>query len=295
MIEQLIDWATDQPLVRAMILTSTRAVPNAALDRFSDYDVILALQDVQPFFAERDWLAAFGRVLVLYRDPLLTDHGYEKSAYVVQYEDGLKIDFTLWPVGLLQRVVAEPHLPPEFDAGYQVLLDKDDLTVGLQPPSYQAYIPQPPTVQAYLEAIEVCLLEAIYVAKLLWRDDLMAAKEILDHMMKQEHLLPLLEWHGEIEHGWSIKPGPYGRRLKQWIRPDLWAAVERTYAGADVEENWVALFNSIDLLHKVASEVGEHLGYAYPAEMEQRTRAYLHKMKALVGHDSLLKNRMREA
>lgn len=279
-LDQLIEWGRDQPLVRAMILTSTRAVPNAALDRFSDYDVILALSDVQPFFAERDWLAAFGQVLVMYRDPLERKYGYLKSGNVVQFESGLKIDFTLWPVEILAQLVAEPALPPEFDAGYRVLLDKDNLTAGLQPPSYRAYIPQPPTAEQYREAIEVCLLEAIYVAKLLWRDDLMAAKEILDHMMKQEHLLPLLEWHGEIAHGWSVKPGPYGRRLKQWLRPDLWAMLESTYAGASLEENWTALFNSIALLRKVAVEVGAALGYVYPHEMEQRTLVYLQQVRS---------------
>jgi aminoglycoside 6-adenylyltransferase len=200
-----------------MILTSTRAVPNAPLDRFSDYDMILALTDVQPFFAGRDWLAAFGRVLVMYRDPLEQEAEHLKSGNVVQFDDGLKIDFTLWAVEILRQVVAKPQLPPEFDAGYQVLLDKDGLTTGLQPPTYRAYMLRPPTEQVYRETIENCLLDATYVAKLLWRADVMAAKEILD----------------------------------------------------------------IDLLHRVAVEVGEQLGYTYPQELEERTRAYLHKVKSI--------------
>lgn len=53
----------------------------------------------------------------------------ERSAYVTQYENGLKIDFSLWPVELLQQVVADPKLPNELDAGYQVLLDKDEINI----------------------------------------------------------------------------------------------------------------------------------------------------------------------
>jgi len=280
-IERLIEWAEHQPLVRAMLLTSSRAIPNAPVDVFSDYDVILALRDVHPFHEDRTWLEAFGPVLALYRDPLEPDEGFLKSGYVVQFENNLKIDFSLWAVEILQRIAADAVLPPEFDAGYQVLLDKDHLTAGLKPPTYTAYIPKPPTEAEYHAVVEVFFLDATYVAKLLWRDDLMAAKYILDNMMKQEHLRPMLEWRLETDHQWSVKPGPYGRRLKQWLRSDLWAELEGTYTGAGLEENWQALDRTIDLLRRVALEVGERLGYAYPHDLDRRTVAYLQKVKNL--------------
>lgn len=280
-IEQLTRWADSQQLIRAVVLTSSRAIPDAPLDLFSDYDVILALRSIQPFYEDRTWLEAFGPVLALYRDPLIDDNGLKRSAYVVQYENGLKIDFSLWPVELLQRVTRNEHLPTEFDAGYQVLLDKDNLTIGLKLPTYSGYIPKPPTEKDYLELLEGFFLDTTYVAKCLWRDDLMAAKHILDHSLKQEHLRPMFEWHAEINHQWSLKPGPYGRRLKQYLRPDLWAELEDTYTGADLEENWEALFRTVALMQRAASEVGKHLGYSYPHELEQRVLDYLRKVRRL--------------
>ncbi len=280
-IERLIQWAEQQPLVRAMLLTSSRAIPHVSSDVFSDYDVILAVRDVHPFYADRTWLEAFGRVLVLYRDPLILDGGLERSAYVTQYDDGLKIDFAIWPVELLRRTVADPKLPAEFDAGYRVLLDKDHLTDGLKPATYTAYIPTPPTESEYQDTVEVFFLEAIYVAKYLWRDDVIAAKHILDSAMKQEHLRPMLEWHLETDHQWSVKPGPYGRRLKQWLRSDLWAELESTYTGAGLEANWEALFSTIALFRKAAIEVGERLGHVYPHDIDRRAAAYLQKVKNL--------------
>jgi aminoglycoside 6-adenylyltransferase len=281
MIEQLIQWAAQQPLVRAMLLTSSRAIPQAPADVFSDYDVILALGDIHPFYADRTWLEAFGPVLALYRDPLIRDRGLERSAYVTQYENGLKIDFTLWPVEILQRIAADPQLPDEFDTGYGVLLDKDHLTDGLKPPTYKAYIPKPPTETEYQAVVEVFFLEAAYVAKFLWRDDLIAAKHVLDHFMKQEHLRPMLEWHLETDNQWSVKPGLYGRRLKKWLRPDLWIELEGTYTGAGLEENWEAMFKTIALFRKVAIEFGDRLGYSYPHDLDRRAIAYLQKVKNL--------------
>lgn len=278
-IQQLVQWAERQPLVCAVILTSSRAIPHAHTDAFSDYDVILVLREIKSFYDDRGWLETFGSVLALYRDPLIIDRGLERSVYVTQYESGLKIDFSLWPVELLKRIASEPALPPEFDAGYQVLLDKTHLTEGLPPPTYSSYIPKPPTDAQYQTTMEEFFLDTTYVAKYLWRDDLIAAKHILDHSLKQEYLLRMLEWRIEIDHEWSVKPGPYGRGLKRWLPPDLWADLEDTYTGAALDSNWSALFRTIDLMRRVAIEVSHQLGYTYPENLERRVRRYLQTVR----------------
>ena len=287
MTEPLIAWGQQQDGVRAMVLTSSRAIPdNPDTDPYSDYDVILALRDVAPFHDSREWLAAFGTVLAMYRDPMYEEDGLQWSANVVQFEEGLKIDFSLWPVEMLRRVARQETLPPEFDAGYRVLLDKDGLTAGIRPPSYQGYLPQPPTEAHYHEEIENFFLCATYVAKYLLRDDVMAAKYLLDGEMKHENLRPILEWHIEIAHGWKVKPGNYGRRIKKWLRPDLWAGLESTYAGAGIEENWQALFRLMDLIHQVGTEVGQALGFTYPESIERRVRVYINRLKNGQGQKS---------
>jgi aminoglycoside 6-adenylyltransferase len=279
-LERFVEWGKQRDLVRAMLLTSSRAIPTAPKDILSDYDIILVVREIHPFFNDRSWLGDFGPVLALYHDPILCDGNFEVSSNVVQYENGFKADFTLWPVGLLQRITAEPELPDELDAGYIVLIDKDGLTAGLQPPTYAAYIPTPPTKAEFQENVEVFFVDTCYVAKFLWRDDLIAAKHVLDHFAKQEHLIPLLVWHVEIDHQWSVKPGLYGRYLKQWLRPDLWTELENTYTGAGLEENWEALFRTAQLFRKVAVEVGQRLGYAYPQDLDRRAVAYLRKIRS---------------
>ncbi len=281
-IAHLIAWGEAQESVRAMILTSTRAVPSsvpvANLDLLSDYDVILILTDIRPFAVDRGWLEAFGHVLVMYSDPILVEDGFERSGNVVQFEGGLKIDFTLMPVDMLQWIVAQPTLPDEFDAGYRVLLDKDHLTTDLNPPTYKAYIPMPPTEAEYQYHVEDFFLVAISVAKYLWRDDLIAAKHLMDSMMLHEHLLPLLQWRVEIAHQWRVKMPPYGRGLKHWLRANLWAELEQIYVGADSAANWDALDRLLVLFQRVAIEVGEAFGYTYPDDLQRRVEAHLHQV-----------------
>jgi len=280
-IEKLIQWAEAREPVRAMLLTSTRAIPNGSVDLLSDYDIVLIVKDIHPFFEERSWLEDFGEVLVVYWDPIYTDseYGIEKVANVTQYADGLKIDFTLWPVELLQKIIRSSLIHPELDAGYRVLLDKDNLTSGMKPPTYTSYIPTPPTREEYQKAIHDFFSDAPYMAKCLLRNELLPAKWCLDYDMKHVYLRPMLEWRVELDQGWSVPMGWLGKGLKKRLPPELWSQLEETYAGADVAEQWEALFRTMKLFRQVATEVGEGLGYEYPLELDQRVTAYVQKMQ----------------
>ena len=279
--DKLIQWAEQHESVRAMLLTSTRAVPNASVDRFSDYDVIMIVEDIHPFYEDRRWLADFGEVLVVYWDPIHPDleHGNEITANVTQYADGLKIDFTLWPVEYLQKIVQAPALPAELDAGYRVLLDKDQLTDGMKLPTYKAYIPTRPTKEVYQLLINDFFTDAPYMAKCLLRGELLPAKWCLDYDMKHMHLRPMLEWRMGMEHNWSVSTGSLGKGLKKQLPLEIWSQLEDTYAGANIQANWEALFHTMTLFRRVAMEVGAGLGYEYPLALDQRVTDYVQKMQ----------------
>jgi aminoglycoside 6-adenylyltransferase len=292
-LNRIIQWGESRPEVRALLLTSTRAVPDAKVDRLSDYDVIVAVSDepgIAPFHESRQWLEAFGHVLVLYRDPILHWFGPEsavdqsvnqKFGYVTQYEEhGMKIDFTLMPASLLRRIAQSP-LPEDLDLGYRVLLDKDGLTAFMAPPTHRAYIPSPPSQAEYLESIELFFHECTYLAKYLWRDDLVPAKAQLDSSMKMDHLREMLEWRAEIDAGWTLRLKAHGRGLQKIVPPDLWAELEATYVGASIAENWVAMWRTIDLFEKVARQVGAALGYTYPEDMHRRSVKYFRWVQEL--------------
>src|SRR6266567_6169563 len=77
-LNRLIRWAEEQVLVRAMLLTSSRASKNAPVDILSDYDVVLYVSDTSPFAESDAWLQDFGRLLVQFRDEGDNNHGMQK-------------------------------------------------------------------------------------------------------------------------------------------------------------------------------------------------------------------------
>jgi aminoglycoside 6-adenylyltransferase len=193
----ITEWASAKDEIRAVLLTSTRAVPNAHVDVLSDYDVVLIVRDIHPFVSDKTWLQDFGEVLVVYWDAVYPDpiFGLECCGNVTQYSSGLKIDFTLWSVELFQKIVAGSELPDELEAGYKVLLDKDGLASKMQPPTFKAYLPKPPTLEQYQTHVNDFLTNAPYVAKCLCRAELFPLKWALDYDMKHVYLRQVLEWY----------------------------------------------------------------------------------------------------
>ena len=277
-LAKFISWAENKPDIRAVLLTSSRTKPNAELDEFSDYDVIFVADDIKPYRENESWLEEYGKVLVVYRDPIEIRFGHERFIDVTQYENGLKIDFTLWPVELLKTVVKMEQLPDYIDDGYKVLLDKDGLTRGMKAPSCRAYIPNPPTEAEYQAFVEGFFYDIPYAVKQIRRGDIFALK-LTVYYMRDIKLRRLLEWKIEIEHKWSLKSGYFGKGLQKYLTPTLLQEWDTIHFGAGAKNNWESLFKILRLFGEVAREVGKELGYIYPEDMDKRMRMYLQNVK----------------
>jgi aminoglycoside 6-adenylyltransferase len=282
MSDRLTQWAGSSQAVRAAVLTSTRAIPGGHLDAYSDYDVVLVVDSVPPLVEDTSWLGDFGDVLVAYWDPIHTDpsSGAERAGSVVHYVDGLKIDFSLWSRQAFADATAGPEPHPEFDAGHRVLLDKDQITAGLPAPTFAAYIPTPPDEATYLRLITDFLTGVPYVAKSLLRGELLPAKWVLDFDMRFNYLLPMLEWSIECEHGWTLQTGSLGKGLQPHLPAAVWHELEQTFAGADSERNWDALFTMTALFARTSRQVAEHLGHSYPGQLINNVTTHAHRMRA---------------
>ena len=284
-VRRLVRWGRDREAIQAILLTGSRANPSAAVDAFSDYDVLLVADDVHPFDEDRTWLEDFGLVLVAYWDPIQPAPGYdyEQVGNVTLYRDGLRVDFIVWPVELLARIAQGPGLPADLDLGYVVLLDKCGLVAGLPAPTYSHYVPAPPSNEVYQQVVENFFSDVPYVAKCLRRDELLPAKSCLDYDMKHVFLRRMLDWRAELDHDWSLPAGFMGRGLKKRLPPDIWSELERTYVGPGIEENWEALFRTLALFRRVAVEVAAALGYVYPLDLDRRVVAYARQVRGLEG------------
>ncbi len=294
-LAKLVAWGEAHPAVRALVLTSSRARPRGPVDALSDYDLILAVTDAERFGREEDWLSDYGEPMVRWGDEgeMLGLPTHFRSAV---YQDYVKIDYTVWPLALLARVAESPALPEELDEGYRVLLDKDGTTAGWKPPTHKAFIPAQPTQAEYQALVEEFWWVGTYVAKSLWRGELVFARWVLIADLRDGALRRMLEWHIEIDYGWSVRPGVHGRGLKTLLPADTWAELVETSVGPGIESDWAALWQTAALFRRVAGGVARSLGFVYPqvtdgcvssfcGVAEEGRVAYRHSEKDLDSND----------
>lgn len=279
-LTKIVAWAGARPDVRALLLTSSRARPGGPVDALSDYDIILAVDDAERFGREEAWLSDYGEPKVRWGDEgkLLGLTTYFRSAV---YHDYVKIDYTVWPDALLGQVAETPTLPEELDEGYRVLLDKDGATARWKPPTHRAFIPSPPTQAEYRALVEEFWWVATYIAKSLWRDELVFARWVLTADLRDGALRRMLEWRIEIDHDWSVRPGVHGRGLKALLPADTWSELADTYVEPGGENDWTALWRTAALFRRVAGEVASALGRVYPQATDDWVSAFLREVQRM--------------
>jgi aminoglycoside 6-adenylyltransferase len=276
----LLAWAERVDAVRTLVLTSSRARGDETVDALSDYDVVVGVRDPESFLADESWIHGYGMPLARWGDrhEVL---GLATTFCGVVYADRVKIDYSVWPQALIEKVAEAARLPDDLDVGYRVLLDKDGAASGWPAASYRAHVPEKPARVEYDAVVEEFWWVTTYIAKALWRGELFFARWVLDGDAKSGALRRMLEWRIELDHAWALRPGSYGRGLERLLPADVWDELAATYGGVGAEECWEALFRTTALFRRVATEVGDALGHPYPAHVDTAVSAYLEEIRAL--------------
>lgn len=284
-IRKLIRFGESTTQIRTMVLTSSLCNPNAPVDILSDFDIEFFFEDPIPFTEDDAWIEkmGFGPLMALWHWPNEWDHepghdrGWMRMAY---FQDGTRMDISLGYLDDLRKVSSEPSLTPHYDIGYEVLLDKDGVTALMKPPTYQAYILQPPTEAQYASRVETFWMESNHVAKFLWRDDIAAAKWMFDGLLNR-NLLEAVEWSAAADRGWRWRPGKIGRGLDKALDPETRAELIASYTSGGIDELWDSFFHSTALYRRMAIKVGEELGFAYPHDLDNRATIFHQTLRTL--------------
>ncbi|MFW5794950.1 MAG: aminoglycoside 6-adenylyltransferase [Bacillota bacterium] len=266
-------WAKNNDLIRAAVLTSSRANPEAEVDFLSDYDIELYVSDLKKFKKSDEWLEEFGSIMVRWPyKPRST--GFKDGNWITRlilFKDGLRIDFQI-----------TDHLKIEADAydnGYQILIDKDGITENLKEPTFSEFIIKKPEQEEYETLVNEFWWNAYYVPKYLWRDQLPFAKYMLDYTLRYSYLHQIINWYIGMKNDWSVETGAQGKKFKEYLSEDKWEKWEETYAGADLEDNWTAFFKMAEFFRELAKEIGEKLNYNYPDQVDKEVSKFCREIK----------------
>lgn len=276
-LEKVIVWAQENPDIKAVLLTSSLVNPLAPVDDFSDLDIELVFENVEKYISNSDWLKLFGNpVAMIEEDEKCFDNLHAMK--MVLYEDGVKIDFKLYNKQKFVEATNFTELPEDWDIGYKIMVDKENLTQNLQKPSYNVSIIKKPSEQQFQQLLNDFWWDTTYVAKCLARDEIFYAKFMSENNLRTAYFVPLTEWKIASGHGWNITTNKHGRLFKKYLNDSMWQKIETTFSGASIDENWKALFAMCDLVHEFGTDLAQQLAFNYPFKLENDIRNYLEKI-----------------
>lgn len=264
-LNQLLTFAENNSMVRAVLLNGSRVNPNIDNDIFSDYDVKFAVTDPEYFLNNQEWIKYFGEIIIMQQNNI-HEHGEEWYIFLMIFSDGVRID--------LSFIKAENISNYLDDSLTLKLMDKDNIIKDLDSPSDKSYFIQKPRKEEFDKTINNFWWVSTYVAKGIWREELPYAKCMFDVIVR-ESLKKLIDWYIGMNHNWEINTGTVGRWFEELLPNELWESYKKTYAGSNYEEIWSSLMEAGNLARILGSEIANQLEYTYPIEDDERVVKYL--------------------
>ena len=275
MLALIVDTAKQDERIRAVIMNGSRANPNAPRDFFQDFDIVYVVTDVAPFKYNDEWIKRFGEIMIMQmpedmQDPPPSQDG--GFTYLMQFTDGNRIDLGIYALAKLDELGQ--------DSLTLMLLDKDGRIGPLAQANESDYLPKPPTAKAFADCCNEFWWVCPYVAKGLWRGEILYAKHHLDRFVRDQ-LTKMINWYVGLRTQFSRNAGKFGKYLQQYLEPELWEMLQKTYSDAGYEHTWEALYATCDLFRRLAIQVAEQSGFDYPHQDDERVSAHLKHVRCL--------------
>ena len=261
-LQHIKNWIKDNNDIRAALITSSLVNPLAPVDDFSDLDIELVFEDSENYIKSKEWLFQFGDILNYYEEGIEEFEG-KHAMKMVQYMDGVKVDFKIYSIEQFLAEVNSPILPEDWDIGYEILADKDNLTSNLKPPTYQVSIIKKPSFEEFNKIVDNFWWDVTYIPKCLARGDLFYLKFMVEKIIRVEYFIPMIEWYVASQNHWNITTNKYGRLFKKYLSAREWAQLEETFSGSDLSENWKACGKMLVIFDQMAIKVAESLKIEY--------------------------------
>ena len=249
LLKNIEKWAKNQEVIRALILSGSRARKEGT-DRLSDIYLHIFAEDPSFYAENEDWFQTFGPIWIAALNQDERDTHWE-----IIYEDGLLVEFFISPTSALEKM--EETLPPHLDPGYSVLIDKDKKAKQLPKASGESHPPEKPSKEIFQKTLSDFWLNAYHVAKYLWRRDLWRVK-YHDWLLKG-NLLEMMGWHSLLIGKQRSFTTYQGKGLQAWIDPETFTSLMTVFGRFYPADSWRALEDTIKLFTALSEDVGEFL------------------------------------
>lgn len=276
MMGLIMNTAKDDDRIRAVYMSGSRVDSNATHDKYSDFDIVYIVKDIQSFTNNEQWLERFGERLIMQKPNDWYSHPYDYSSnqefvYLMQFKDGNRIDLTLVDIENMKRKIfdKEPRI---------VLLDKDKID-GLHTIEVnEYYYIQKPTAEEFRDCCNEFWWLSINVAKGLCRKELMFIKFFMEHY-EMEMFLKMLNWKIGIDYDFSVSTGKCYKYFKRYLSKNDMDKFINIFPNGTFEDIWDKLFEMCKFFHEISLKVAIYFKFEYCKDEAENIMIYLKTLR----------------
>jgi len=276
---KILSLAKQDERIRAVILNGSRANSLVAPDEYQDYDIVFMVSDIESIKKDNTIYNTFGQPAIqqLPDDMLLGSEGGVTPisyAYLMIYDDGSRLDLTLYPIDKLNEY--------KRDSLSIVWLDKDNMFRDMPKASDIDYHVQRPTQREFTEVCNEFWWCATNVAKGLAREERLYAKDMMETVVRPM-FLQLFEWKVGSEHNFSVSIGKSGKYIKQYLSTKAYNKVLRTYSNANIQNTWEAFNTMTSYFYELQLKLGKRLALDVNTKEAENTLKYIDRIYSSIG------------
>jgi len=270
MMDLIINVAKENELVRAVLMSGSRADPDVPKDKYQDFDITYFVKDIDYFYNNTEWVERnFGKPLIMQLPDtmgLIPPEGNGKFTWLIIFEDGNRMDLCV-----------DINNYEDYGEPAVILLDKDDFFPLLKPNKKYWYI-KPPNSKYFYDCCNEFWWCLNNVAKGIVRDELPYAMNMYNCVIRNM-LDKMIEWFIGVNFNFSISVGKNGKYFKNYLPEILYEKYKKTYSNSNYDSFWNSIITACELFHLVAEEVSKYLNISYNHNEEDGMIIYLNIVK----------------
>lgn len=280
-LQKIISYAENDPRISAMVLFGSRAREEKKADRFSDYDLIFFVSDVDYFIHTDEWLRGIAEPRISFFENTAVQD-YERRVF---FDDALDMDFLFYNVKDVERISADPIIRAWYVKGHRILVDKIKYSKIIEASCPVPMEKKTITEQHFCNNVNNFWFHTIWAIKKLCRGEVWAAKNCIDGYLKNL-LREMLECEAIAINSAEFNIWHDGRFFDEWVDPSVRSGLQEAYGKYDRESLQLALANTMDLYTTVAQNTARLMNYPYPAQAEDYARRTQLQVKSIIFEDN---------
>ncbi len=260
MFNLIMNFAKSNDSIKAVLLNGSRANPNSVKDEFMDYDIVYVVESTKSFIENKNWISYFGKILIMQEPDNSNLFDIEvpnefKYTYFMQFDDGNRIDLTFGCMEFAKKICKE-------DSQTVVLLDKTNSFNDVLPPSDKSYFVKRPTENEFLACRNEFWWLSTYVAKGLWRKNIIYSLEMYNQNVHPE-LMKMLRWYVGLKNDFKVTSGKYDKYFEKLLPSEIYNRLLKTYPSSNEQNLWKSFEVMCKLFNDIEKEVSFNLCYKY--------------------------------